>query len=132
MPGLGSCADSVAKLLVDAKFTSVFTESCSALECACPIVVAAGGFARDVRAEGWERGAVTVAVRVVREVSADAESVAHACERALRRARWEECADAGQYRIVGLVTEAPALELRDGSGRFVWKLDVVLTVAREI
>ena len=132
MEGLGSCAVSVAKLLVDAKFTSVFTEIPSALACPEPIVVAAGGFVRDVRMAEEERGAVTVAVRVVRNVSANAESAAYACERALRRARWEECAEAGQFRIVALDTSAPALELQDKSGRWVWKFEVVLTVVREI
>jgi len=132
MEGLGSCANSIAKLLVEAKFTSVFTQSCSALECAEPIVVSSGGFVRDVRMAEEERGAVTVTVRVVRNVSADAESVACACEHALRRARWEMHAEAGQYRICGLDTAAPELELQDSSGRFVWKFEVILTVAREI
>lgn len=130
MAGLGSCADSVAKLLVKAKFTSVFTEIPSALACPEPIVAAAGGFVREVRQVEEERGAVTVSVRVVRNVRRNAESVACACERALRRARWEECADAGQFRICGLDTTAPELELQDSSGRWVWKFEVILTVAR--
>lgn len=130
MAGLGTCADSVANLLVKAKFMSVFTEIPSALACPEPIVVAVGGFVREVRQVGEERGAVTVSVRVVRNARRDAESVAYACERALRRARWEECADAGQFSIVGLDTTAPELELQDSSGRWVCKFEVILTVAR--
>ena len=95
-------------------------------------MVAAGGFVRDVRMAVEERGAVTVAVRVVRNVEADARSVAEACERALRRAMWESGADPGQYRVCGLDTAAPEFEMRDSSGRFVWKFDVILTVSREI
>lgn len=130
MPGLGSCADSVANMLVKAKFTSVFTEIPSALSCPEPIVVAAGGFVREMRQVAEERGAVTVSVRVVRNLRRDAESVACACERALRRARWGECADAGQYRVCGLDTAAPELESRDSSGRWVYRFEVILTVAR--
>ena len=132
MSELGNLGNFVASLLVRAKFTNLFTFSCPALVCPEPIVVAAGGFVRNVRMAEEERGAVTVAVRVVRNVSADAESAAYACERALRHARWEECAEAGQFRIVALDTSAPALELQDKSGRWVWKFEVVLTVVREI
>lgn len=132
MAELGDPANLVASLLVRAKFTNVFTFSCSALECACPVVVEAGGFVRDVRLAEEERGAVTVAVRVVRDLEVDARSVAEACERALRRASWEDGAESGQYRVVSLDTTAPALELRDSSGRFVYLFDVLLTVVREI
>lgn len=127
---LGNLANFVVSLLVRAKFTNVFTFSCSALECPEPIVVVAGGFVREVRQVEEERGAVCVAVRVVRGVAADAESVACACERALRGAAWEGGADAGQYRVVGLDTAAPEMELQDSSGRWVCRFEVVLTVAR--
>lgn len=130
MAGLGSCADSVANLLVKAKFTSVFTEIPSALSCPEPIVVAAGGFVREVRQVEEERGAVTVSVRVVRNARRDAESVAYACERALRRAHWEKCANAGRFRICGLDTAAPELDSQDSSGRWVYKFEVILMVAR--
>jgi len=129
---LGNPANFVASLLVRAKFTNVFTQSCSALECPEPIVVAAGGFVRDVQMVSEERGAVTVCVRVVRNVEMDARSVAEACERALRGSPWDPGADSGQYRVCGLDTTAPSLELRDSSGRFVYRFDVILTVAREI
>ena len=130
MAGLGTCADCVAKLLVEAKFTSVFTEIPSALACPEPIVVAAGGFVREVRQVEEERGAVTVSVRVVRNARRDAESVACACERALGRARWEECADAGQFHVCGLDTTAPELESQDSSGRWVYRFETILTIAR--
>lgn len=132
MAELGNPTNFVKSLLVRAKFTNLFTFSCSALECPEPIVVTAGGFARDVRMTGEERGAVTVCVRVVRNVEADARSVAEACERALRGSPWDPGMDSGQYRVCGLDTTAPELELQDGSGRYVYKFDVVLTVAREI
>ena len=132
MPELGNLGNFVASLLVRAKFTNLFTFSCPALVCPEPIVVTAGGFVRDVRMASEERGAVTVSVRVVRNAEADARSVAEACERALRRASWESGADSGQYRVCGLDTTAPEFELRDSSGRFVYKFEVILTVAREI
>lgn len=129
---LGNAGEIVKSLLVRAHFSKVFSFSCSALECPEPIVVTAGGFVREARMTEEERGAVTVAVRVVRNVEADARSVAEACERALRVAPWDAGAGSGQYRVCGLDTTAPSFELRDSSGRFVYKFDVVLTVAREI
>ena len=132
MSELGNPANFVKSLLVRAKFTNLFTFSCSALECAEPIVVTAGGFVRDVRMTEEERGAVTVTVRVVRNMGMDARSVAEACERALRGSPWDPGAGSGQYRVCGLDTTAPEFELRDSSGRFVYRFDVILTVAREI
>ena len=127
---MGNLANFVASLLVRAKFTNVFTFSCSALECAEPIVVRAGGFVRDVRLVDEERGAVVVSVLVVREVLADAEAVAGACERCLRGCCWDGGADSGAYRVVGLDTSAPESREQDGSGRWVFGFEVVLTVVR--
>lgn len=128
-----SCAESIAKLLVDAHFTSCFTKVCpSALDCAEPIVVTEGAFSRGSRLAEEERGSVAVTVLVVREVAADAESVAVAAELAVRRADWEPYADAGGYRIVGIDTTAPAFKERDSSGRYVWAFDVACTVVRSL
>ncbi|OUN42849.1 hypothetical protein B5G21_06525 [Enorma massiliensis] len=128
-----SCAESIAKLLADAHFTSCFTKVCpSALDCAEPIVVTEGAFSRGSRLAEEERGSVAVTVLVVREVAADAESVAVAAELAVRRADWEPYADAGGYRIVGIDTTAPAFKERDSSGRYVWAFDVACTVVRSL
>lgn len=128
-----SCADSIAKLLAVAHFSCYFSKvSPSALDCAEPIVVVEGAFSRDSRLAEEERGSVVVAVLVVREVSADAESVAVAAEMAVRRADWEPYADAGAYRIVGIDTSAPAFKERDSSGRYVWAFDVTCTVVRSL
>lgn len=128
-----SCADSIAKLLADGHFTSCFTKVCpSALDCGEPVVVTEGAFERESRMAEEERGSVVVTVLVVREVAADAESVAAAAEQAVRRADWEPYADAGCYRIVGIDTSAPAFKERDSSGRHVWAFDVVCTVVRSL
>ena len=128
-----SCADSIGKLLADAHFTSCFTKVLpSALDCGEPIVVTEGAFSRESRLAEEERGSVTVTVLVVREVMADAESIAVAAELAVRRADWEPYADAGGYRIVGIDTTAPAFKERDSSGRHVWAFDVVCTVVRSL
>ena len=128
-----SCAESIAKLLADAHFTSCFTKVCpSALDCAEPIVVTEGAFSRGSRLAEEERGSVAVTVLVVREVAADAESVAVAAELAVRRADWEPYADAGGYRIVGIDTTAPAFKERDSSGRYVWAFDVACTVVSSL
>ncbi len=128
-----SCADSIAKLLADAHFSCYFSKvSPSALDCAEPIVVLEGAFSRDSRMAEEERGTVTVTVLVVREVSSDAEDVATAAERVVRRADWEPYANAGTYRIVGIDTTAPAFKERDSSGRFVWSFEVACTVVRAL
>ena len=128
-----SCADSVRKLLVDGHFTSCFTKVLpSALDCEEPIVVVEGAFSRDSRLAEEERGSVVVTVLVVREVMADAESVAVAAELAVRRADWEPYADAGSCRIVGIDTSAPSFKERDSSGRYVWEFDVTCTVVRSL
>ena len=126
-----SCADAIAGILRDAHFTNYFTKvSPSALDCAEPIVVLDGEFKRDARLVEEERGTVPVSVLVVREVSADAEDVATAAERAVRRADWELYADAGAYRIVGIDTTVPAYEGDDASGRAVWSFKATCTVVR--
>ena len=128
-----SCADSIAKLLVDAHFSCYFSKVCpSALDCAEPIVVVEGAFSRDSRLAEEERGSVVVTVLVVREVMADAESVALAAELAVRRADWEPYADAGSCRIVGIDPAAPAFKERGSSGRYVWAFDVTCMVVRSL
>ena len=128
-----SCADSIAEMLADAHFSCYFSKvSPSALDCPEPIVVLEGTFSRDSRMAEEERGTATVTVLVVREVSSDAEDVATAAERAVRRADWEPYADAGAYRIVGIDTTAPAFRERDSSGRFVWSFEVACTVVRAL
>lgn len=128
-----SCAESIRKLLVDAHFTSCFTKVCpSAFDCEEPIVVTEGAFERESRLTEEERGSVVVTVMVVREVAADAESIAVSAELAVRGADWEPYADAGGYRIVGIDTTAPTFKERDSSGRYVWAFDVMCTVVRSL
>lgn len=128
-----SCADSIAEMLADAHFPCYFSKvSPSALDCPELIVVLDGEFNRESRMAEEEHGTVAVTVLVVRELSSDAENVATAAERAVRRADWEPYADAGAYRIVGTDTTAPAYKERDSSGRFVWSFEVACTVVRAL
>lgn len=128
-----SCADSIIKLLADAHFSCYFSKVLpSALDCPEPIVALDGEFKRDSRMAEEERGTVSVTVLVVREVSADAEDVATAAARAVRRADWEPYADAGACRIVGIDTTASTFNERDSSGRFVWSFEVSCTVVRAL
>lgn len=122
----------VAKALLEGDFASYFASLPSADMEPEPIVVREGRLERVSRMEHEERGTVTVAVMVVREVAAKAEADAIACERWIRRYGWEPVAENGSWRIAGLDTTAPAFKERDGSGRFVWTFDVVLTVVRSL
>ena len=122
----------VAKALLEGNFASYFAKVPSTVECEQPIVLKEGPFTRDSRQQDEERGTVTVFVMVVREVEADAERDACLCERRLRTFGWESAAENGSWRICGLDTTAPAFKERDGSGRFVWQFNVILTVVRSI
>lgn len=122
----------VAKALLEGDFASYFANVPSAADDPEPIVLRQGKFERVSRQDGEERGTVAVTVLVVREVEAQAESDANACEAWLRDFGWERHAENGMWRIVGLDTTAPAFRERDGSGRFVWAFDVTLTVVRSV
>lgn len=122
----------VAKSLLEGEFASHFAKVPSALDDEQPIVLHEGPFERSIRMEDAERGTVAVEVLVVREIAADAETDAAACEQVIRSCQWERNAENGRWRVAGLDTTAPAFRERDGSGRFVWGFDVVLTVVRSL
>lgn len=122
----------IAKALLEGDFASYFASLPSADVEPEPIVVREGKFDRVSRTDGEERGTVAVAVLVVREVAAEAEADAQVCERWVRSYGWEPVAENGLWRIVGMDTTAPAFKEIDGSGRYVWAFDVVLTVVRSI
>lgn len=127
-----SVAVQIKNMLLNSDFSNVFSTIPSALDCAEPIVVSAREFKRESRLHEEERGSVPVDVLVVRKVEADAEAVAIACEKAMRRADWEPYADSDEYRIVGLDTTAPTFQERDSSGWFVWGFEVECTVVRSL
>ncbi len=122
----------IVKALLAGDFASCFASVPSADAEPEPIVVREGRFERVARMENEERGTVAVSVMVVREDEARAETDAQACERWMRCYGWEPVAENGGWRIVGLDTAVPAFKERDGSGRFVWAFDVLLTVVRTV
>ncbi len=125
-------ANLLSKCLVDGDFSNYFSTIPSAADCAEPIVLREGGFTRESRIEGEERGTVPVDVYVVREVAGDAEAVAVACEQWVRGYGWERHSERWPWRVVGLDTSAPVFDVRDSSGRFVWKFTVTVTVVRSV
>ena len=123
----------VKNALVSGDFSGCFsTFPPSAAEHPECVVVLEDAFERESRIEGEERGRVQVSVFVVRELPAEAESVAIAAERCIRGASWEPFAESGPWRIAGIDTTAPAFRERDSSGRFVWEFAVTVTVVRSI
>lgn len=126
-------AEMIASALVDAEFPNVFPKVSPAyFHCEEPIVLFQGGFERESRIEGEERGHVHVSIFVVRELPAEAEGVAIAAERCIRGASWEPFAESGPWRVAGIDTTAPELSERDSSGRYVWQFEVLVTAVREI
>mgnify|MGYP000987628306 CR=1 FL=1 len=121
----------VAKALMEADFAGVFAAVPSALTCECPIVVRERGASRTDHLEGGgERGEARVTVLCVRETSNEAEDACYACERAIKARGFTEADTDGEVRVAALDTTWPEPRGRDGSGRWVWAFDVVLTVAR--
>jgi len=126
-------AEMIASCLVAAQFPNVFPKVSPAyFHCAEPIVLLQGGFEREARVEGGERGRVHVSVFVVRELPAEAESVAIAAEACIRDASWEAFSESWPWRIVGIDTTAPELSERDSSGRYVWQFEVEVTAVRSV
>ena len=126
-------AEMIASALEDAEFPNVFPKvSPGYFHCEEPIVLLQGGFERESRIEGEERGSVHVSVFVVRELPAEAEAVAIAAEKCVRGASWEPFAESGPWRIVGIDTTAPELSERDSSGRYVWQFEVEVTAVRSV
>ena len=126
-------AELVASALVDAEFPNVFPKSApSALDFPECIVLVQEGFERESRIECEERGIVRVSCHVVRELAADAESVAIAAEACIRNCSWELHRDAAPWRVAGIDTTAPSFKERDSSGRYVWQFGIEVTAVRAI
>lgn len=88
-PGRMQLSFLVAQALLEGNFASYFASLPSADVQPKPIVVRKGRFECVNRTGGEERGTVAVAVLVVREAAAAAESDAQACERWVRSYGWE-------------------------------------------
>lgn len=128
----GGAADVMAALLRSLGYGNVFTAPPAASLCAEPIVLEAGEFARDARqVDGAERGTLPVGVTVCCDDPRDAEATAHAVERDLRLADWTGEGAGWHVRVVAVDTAAPRPIGRDGSGRWLWGLAAVLTIARD-
>lgn len=128
----GGAADVVAVLLRALGYGNVFTAPPAARLCAEPIVLSAGEFVRDTRQVGGaERGMLPVSVTVCCDDPRDAEATAHAVERDLRLADWTGENTGWHVRVVAVDTVAPRPLGRDGSGRWLWSLAAVLTIARD-
>lgn len=95
-------------------------------------MLAAGEFVRDARqVDSTERGTLPVGVTVCCDDPRDAEATAHAVERDLRLADWTGENTGWHVRVVAVDTAAPRPLGRDGSGRWLWSLAAVLTIARD-
>lgn len=125
-------ANLVSKWLVRGDFSNYFSTIPSAAVVPEPIVLREGLFERESAIGGEERGTVPVAVYVVREVEADAEAVAIACEQWIRSFGWESDSECWPWRAVGVDTSGPVFKERDTSGRFVWQFTVEVTVVRTV
>ena len=126
-------AEMIASCLVAAQFPNVFPKTLpSAVDFPEAIVLVQGKFGRESRIEGEERGTLPVTVYVVRDLPAEAESVAIDVEKCIRRASWETFSESGPWRIAGLDTSAPSFNERDSSGRYVWQFEVTVTAVRSV
>ena len=121
----------VAGALRVAGFTEVFTARPAAWAHPEPTVALFAAFGCLSRQSGEERGQATVEVRVVRDGADAALAAAAEAERAVRRMDRASIEGTGM-RVLGVDTRAPVMDGIDGSGRAVARVDVLLTIAREI
>lgn len=84
---------------------------------------------RDARlADGAERGRVPVGVLVCCEDPRDSEATCRAVERDLRRESWTGAGDGWHCRVCAADSGGSAPRGRDGSGRWLWGFDLILTL----
>lgn len=122
--------EAVKSMLEAAGVADVFTAPPSVIECAEPVVVGRAAFEGDMELAYGERGPAKVGVLVCREVRDDARDAAYACETALLDVEWERFANVDGARICSVRVGAPAYKERDGSGRYVYELVVLVDVVR--
>lgn len=125
----GGVADVVATLLGALGYGNVFCSPPPARVCCEPIVLTQGAFERDARlADGAERGRVPVGVLVCCEDPRDSEATCRAVERDLRRESWTGAGDGWHCRVCAADSGGSAPRGRDGSGRWLWGFDLILTL----
>lgn len=129
--GEGVCGV-VATVLRALGYANVFTAPPSSRLCCEPVVVTAGAWERESRqADGEERGTQAVNVLVCCEDPSDAEATCRAVERDLRRDGWTGSGDGWHCRVAAVDSGAPEYKGRDSSGRWLWGLELRLTVVRD-
>ncbi|OUO62051.1 hypothetical protein B5F74_02240 [Collinsella sp. An271] len=128
-----SLVDAVAGVVKASGVRDVYVCAPSALLCSEPVVVRWRGFTRESRQPDEERGVAELEVLVVRDEDLDAARAASACERALRAASREDLNESlDGVRVLGVDTCPLERVCTDRSGRAVWRVRCLLTVAREM
>ena len=125
----GGVAGAAAALLRALGYGNAFCSPPPARLCCEPIVLTQGAFERDARlADGAERGRVPVGVLVCCEDPRDSEATCRAVERDLRRESWTGAGDGWHCRVCAADSGGSAPRGRDGSGRWLWGFDLILTL----
>ncbi len=125
-------AQAVAGWLAGAGIAGVCACAPSALACPEPVVCLLGAWERAARTHAIDRGVRTVEVIVCREIPAQAEAAAFACQDAVEATDWGQVELDGGAAVRGVDTGIPVPAGCDGSGRLLWRLDVRVTVEREV
>lgn len=120
-------AAAVAAALRAAGYANAWDVPVSPRLCSEPIVCRQGAFARSSRQEdGGERGCRAVTVTVCCEDPRDAEATANGVAADLAGVDWARAARPAWLRFVAADVGAPAYLGRDGSGRWLWGMEVRL------
>ena len=121
----------VAGMLRDAGMRDVFTVAVGARIAPNPTVVLEAGYERDDETIHGERGRMRVQVLCVRETDAQAYAAVMSCVDAIRMGTWERYCEQGVWNVCGVHAGYPKRVGRDKSGRYVYRLDVDLTIERD-
>ncbi|MDN0056358.1 hypothetical protein [Collinsella ihumii] len=125
--------DAVAGVLKAAGVRDLYVCAPSALLCSEPTVVRWRCYSRESRQPEEERGVAELDVLAVRDEELAAARAASACERALRAASREDMNEGlDGVRVLAIDTRPLERVCTDRSGRSVWRVRLLLTIAREM
>lgn len=129
MSATGTCAEACVEALRRAGHGNAFAVPPAAWYCPDPVVCSCGEWAEESRqADGSVRGVRRVLVTCCCEDPGDAEATCRGVAATLASCAWGWSGDLYGVRVVAVTVGPCGPAGRDGSGRWLWEVDVDMTV----